>query len=386
MPDPLRHVSALAGEIGPRRATTEGEARAARYLVTAARQFTHQVWVEPFRAFATPVWPWLLVLGVATVGGVSIWWEPWLATALTMLAALGMVGQAVGWIELGRLFPHKESQNVVAVVPCMADLRARLVLVAHYDTARVDPRPIPARRLRTAFLTVAACLLVLPAVSLLALALPGSLWAWFSVGPVAGVALGAIHLLLRYRHGVDEPGVLNNGCSLAALLRTGEWIAQRPLLHTEVWTLFTGCREPGLVGMHAFLDRHGLLLADAHFVVLDRVIPGAVQYGLGEGLLRLLMTERRLPELLQAGAGQAVPGTYLAQRQTEATAALSRGFKAMALVTPVDQGDFLFPAPEGEARPEINPADLDRLAQLLVGLAEQVDGQVSLPEEVEANA
>lgn len=285
--DPLR---ALTEELADRRATTLGERRAARWLVSALRRQTHQVWQEPFRSFCSPRPVWALLLGLSMAGGVLIWAAPGVGLGITLLAALGFAGQALGWLELGWLFKLGESQNVVGVVPSRGEILARVVVVAHYDTGdRLWAGP--------AFLGLALAVMLLPLAAMGAAAMPGAMAKGLVLLPLTGVAVGLVALIQPGEHCANDAGV-------AAALAVGRG---EPLQHTEIWTLFTGSRAPGLVGMRAFLRRHGRLLADAHFVVLEEQQDG--------------------------------DGATLWQRRGEAAVIAERGHRAVALLT-VDPGDI----------------------------------------------
>jgi hypothetical protein len=90
--------------------------------------------------------------------------------------------------------------------------------------------------------------------------LPGPIWDGLLLIPLAVVATGLLALLRSDRQDGNAAGV-----AAALAVSRGE-----ALQHTEIWTLFTGSRVPGLVGLKAFLRRHGRLLEGAHFIVLEQ--------------------------------------------------------------------------------------------------------------------
>lgn len=289
MPDPLRHVRVLAEEIGPRAATSPGEARAARYIAEAARVYTHQVWLEPFRTFTTPRLPWLLIFGTCLLGVMLLPFN-WQASAVFVtVGAVGGLGQALHWIELGWLFPLRESQNVVAVVPSAAAIRRRLVLVTHVDS------------------------------------------------PIGG-----------------HPG--EGAAGPALVLAAGELLARAPLRHTEVWTVFTGSREPGMAGLHYLLQQYGHMLADADFVVLDRIRGGAPLFSLTEGRFPAHISDGDLAGYLRE---LGLAGVDLTGHETQASLLLDEGFRTVALLT-VGQG-------------QVSPRALHDLVRLLGALGGCLD-------------
>ncbi len=249
----MRHeLRTLTGELADRPATSVGEQQAARHLADALRRATQMVWQEPFASFCSPRPAWVIILAMSLLGGLLFWVLPWFSIAFSLLAALGFAAQAMGWLELGWLFPTGESQNVVGVIPARGEIRARLVILAHYDTGS----RVWAGR---SFLLIATLVMLLPLDAMLAAALSAKLWDALLILSLAGIALG----LWLVMHETAED---RNDAGVAVALTAGSGPS---LAHTEVWTVFTGSRVPGLVGMRAFLHRHGRLLADAHFVVLE---------------------------------------------------------------------------------------------------------------------
>ncbi|MFZ5825068.1 MAG: hypothetical protein ACOY94_12125 [Bacillota bacterium] len=249
MHDPL---STLAKELADRPAAKPGERRASRWLVEQLRRSTYQVWVEPFSSFHSSRPAWGMILGLSLVGGILLRPAPGLGLVLTLLGAVGFAAQSLGWLQLGWLFPRGESQNVVGVIPANDEIRQRVVVVAHYDTGeRLWAGP--------AFLTVAGAAMLLPPACVAALVLPGPLWDLLVLLPLTLMAAVLIALALPGRP-------YGNNAGVAVALAVGQ---SAPLKHTEVWTVFTGSRAPGLVGIQAFLLRHGRLLADGDFIVLE---------------------------------------------------------------------------------------------------------------------
>ena len=57
----MRHVVTLAQTIGPRPSTEEGEAVAARYVAEEMRTWADSVKTEPFAAFSSFYWRWMLI-------------------------------------------------------------------------------------------------------------------------------------------------------------------------------------------------------------------------------------------------------------------------------------------------------------------------------------
>ncbi|MDF2626182.1 MAG: hypothetical protein K0R39_13 [Symbiobacteriaceae bacterium] len=356
MPDPLRHVKALTEEIGARAAASPEEASAARYIAEAARAYTHQVWMEPFRTFASAGESHLLILAVSLAGGLLLLADFRVAAMVGTLAAVGICGQFFGWIELGWLFRRQESRNVVAVVPAVGAIRRRLVLVAHCDSPCGTPLPAWLARLSWGGVFGLALL------SALAAATGDMVWAWAAMLPGAFVAWSLVARGLGELRGAAASGD-GSAAGPALALAAGEALARAPLRHTEVWTVYTGSKEPGMVGLQVLLEQYGPLLADADFVVLDRIGGGEPVYTFSEGAFPVRYCDPDLVAYLaELGAHSPdlrLTGADLPGHHTQCSRLLEAGFRAVSLRT----------AGEGRA----SPRTLHDLVRLLRSLGELID-------------
>jgi hypothetical protein len=363
LPDPLRHVRALAEEIGPRAAAGPAEARAARYIAEAARGYTHQVWLEPFPTFVSAAAARLLVGGLSLCGGLLVWAAPEAAAAVSGVAAASLLGQALRWIELGWLFRRGKSQNVVTVVPSAGSIRRRLIIVAHYDSAAAPPLA-PA----VAWLTSAGVFL-LPVLLFGYLFSGAAVWQWLSLPLMALVAVG---ILLS--HGRQSTGGGESAAGVAVALAAGEALARVPLRHTEVWTVFTGAREPGMVGLRALLQRYSHMLKDADFLVLDRLGRGELIYSVTEGIFPMRACGGALLEALGEMAADhpewGLNGTCLKGLDTQSGLLLDSGYQAATLLT------------RAGGRPSLRT--LDTAVKVLRAVGDRIDRDACAEAEAEA--
>lgn len=337
MPDLLRHLRGLAGqEAGP-------------YIEAAARGYSHQVWVEPFRARLSGRWPWVIVLALGFAGGALAGWRADVALPISVLAVAGMAAQAGGWLHFGRLFTWRVGRNIVAIIPSADALHHRVVLIARWDTPRVSQRLswLTAGRewllLRIGGAAVAGTPFVL-ALERFGAAVPG--WALPLCVAVAGGA--SLLLSLRELGGRSAGEGPDNAGAVAVALHLGELLARGSIRHTEIWTVFTGCPDGGV---HDLLDRYGTLLADAHLFILDSAGGGPVRYQPEQGALgRVAGVVASLHPGVGAEGGHPAPGT-------EAHAALRRGYGALAISGGSSVEEWL------------------TMSGFLAGLVEQIDRQ-----------
>jgi len=258
---------------GHRGSASEGERRAAGYLVDELRALGLEAGLEPFAGPATHAWLLLLPVLTAALGLALLWVTPWAAILLGLLALVSLMLEGTTRAELlGRLVPRRPSQNVVARVPARGEPLRRLVVLAHYDTQRtgwifnegivhhvaplMDRSPGPLKS--PLFLPQLAMLMQVVA-GIVALVRPDS--AVVDVALVVGAVVYGITLalLLQWAFSPYGPGAADNASGTAAVLALVErWLAlgeERPE-DVELVALLTGCEETGLVGATAWVKAH----------------------------------------------------------------------------------------------------------------------------------
>jgi len=391
--DPMRHVVALAQHIGPRPSTGEGEAVAARYLAEEMRTWADNVRNEPFSAFTSFSWPWMLIYGAGLLAAALLWWWPPAALLLAVLAAWTYWQQAAGRIELGYAFPKRVSQNIIGLIRPSLARRRRLLLVAHFDSARSSLlwSPGQVRYFRGTFLLSAlATGLVLLATLLSNLGYVAAPlhWAWWP-GPVVwaivaapgGLDLLIALLVLIHREAFCQvtPGANDNASGVAAALAACEQLAAQRLEHTEVWCVGTGCEEVGMLGMRALLKAHRVDLSDAAIIVLDNLGKGQMKYTLGEGLLSVLPCDPRLVELA-GGVARRHPqwnlGTSVNRLlPTDMGPALLEGYPAIGLRAEDERGLLPNWHWQTDTVDNVEPANVGVAASFVVAMARALDAQ-----------
>lgn len=336
-----RHVRVLAGTIGPRGSATTAEERASRYIADELRRLCDEVRVERFRSPSAYAWAYALfyALGVLASGLACLVAAGWLPTGALVPAALVGTGACVLFYRenttsgsVAVLFRRHPSQNVVGILRPRGPVRRRAVLVAHYDSAKwglmFDPRRV--HRFRALFLGSAASLLAAPAIAASTLLSGRAELAWLALWPMAYLAGSALLLLHRELFATYVPGANDNASGVAAMLALAERFASLRPQGTELWFVATGCEEVGLVGMLAFLARHGEELRDADFLVLDNVGAGCPAYTLGEGMLRFHPSSPRLLAVARQVAREhpdwGVRGVRNTLMSTDALPAARRGY------------------------------------------------------------
>jgi hypothetical protein len=302
--DPLDHIRKLAEGIGPRPSTGKGEREAAAYIEQQLEKFGYTVKVENFRSVRSYSHTYILVFILAIAGFVA-------ATAfdngavgllLTGVAAVAFFGEATSTIHLANaLVPKGKSQNVVGRLGARDLPRRRLILTAHYDTARSglmwNPRLVG--NFRRIFLIQGLSMLALPVLVGVQAVTQESLFGYLAIPFVACIALALLLLLQReisYQH---VPGANDNASGVGVMLSIAEALGADAPSDTEVMVVATGCEEAGLVGMQKFIHAHKDDLERAWLINIDSVGAGDVRYTTAEGMLLRHKAGKALTEMAE---------------------------------------------------------------------------------------
>lgn len=335
------YVFHLARKIGPRGSTTEAEKRAAQFvwaeMVRFGIPFEWQTFISPTSAWR----PFSYIMGTAVFAAIL---AP-LANPITGVVA-GLLLLLLLWLMVRELnlkntllrpfLPHGKSQNVVARLAPTQTIKQRVVLVSHLDSHRTPYFHQSEERQHLFNLILILAFVGLPLNAFLfgLAAFTGWVWLHLLTIPFTLVHLSGLVITLRVDGTPYSPGANDNASAVGVVLTMAEWLAERPLDHTELWFLFSGCEEVGCYGMRAFLDEYGDQLGqDACFIDFEMVaqgIPGVLEK---EGIL----TQYRYDPALIKVAEEAAKAVWQpAFRKTggaygESVVTTQRGFRSVTL-------------------------------------------------------
>jgi hypothetical protein len=273
----LRHVVALAYNIGQRPAGHEPEARARTYIRQALQEIgITEVKTQPFQA--PDSWGYALGTPFAlSLAGILLGRLGRLGRVAG--AALGAAGAYLTWRAasglrqpLDRVGTQRPSANLIVRIPSEGRYRRTMVLLAHTDTNRHRNSFGPTRKAAVPATTTA----------LIGLQVAGAVAQVVGSGWLSGVAAAAqiagLGGILADEAGPFVDGANDNASAIACLLGIGAALQAQPLQHTEVWLVFTGAEEAGLVGTHVLLDEYGDQLRSAGFLDFEMVGSGDLAY------------------------------------------------------------------------------------------------------------
>jgi hypothetical protein len=272
----LKHIRALAVDIGPRGPTREGERRAAEYAQSQLAKLGLTPVFEQFHSARSIFHPHLLA-GVLMLMAFILF--PLGGRMTMILAALLSIFVVIcELLELGfvnnpfrMIMPKGESQNVFAMIPPAGEHKHDLVLVGHLDSQRT-PIIFSTHRWVVIYnvfiLVVFASFLMQILIYSIASIFPFS-WAWYASIPTAVCAILLSVMCLQAEATPFTAGANDNASAVGMVLTLAEKFSNQPLQHTRVFAVCTGCEEVQHYGMIDFYQRHLSDLKNPHALVFE---------------------------------------------------------------------------------------------------------------------
>ena len=246
-----------------RPSASEGERRAAEWLVKRFGELGAEARIEAEPAHGTYWWPLGIGAALGALGGIlGLRGRRVLGGALAGAAAAGMASDfPPGKRRLRRALPRRTTYNVVCELG-PADAERTVVVIAHHDAAHsglvFHPKiPDVANRLGMIERTDTSPPLMAPVVGGPVLAALGALSGsrpLAKLGILLGVGSAAAMAEIGLRGVV--PGANDNGTAVVSLLALAEELIAQPPEDLRVILLSVGSEESFSEGMKAFGERH----------------------------------------------------------------------------------------------------------------------------------
>jgi hypothetical protein len=279
-----------------RPSASEGERRAAEWLVGRFGELGVEARIEAEPAHGTYWWPLGLGAALGALGGIlSLRGRRLLGGALSGAAAVGMASDfPPGRRLLRRLLPRRTTYNVLCELgPSDAD--RTVVVIAHHDAAHsglvFHPElPKIADRLGLIERTDTSPALMVPVVGGPVLAAVGALTGrrlLAKLGVLLGLGSAAAMAEIGSRKVV--PGANDNGTAVVSLLALAERLSERPPESLRVILLSVGSEESFSEGIKAFGESHfpQLPRESTFFLCLESVGSPHLLVLRGEGFLKM---------------------------------------------------------------------------------------------------
>ena len=279
-----------------RPSASEGERRAAEWLVERFTELGAEARIEAEPAHGTYWWPLGIGAALGALGGIAaLRGRRLLGGALAGAAAAGMASDyPPGKRLLRRALPRRTTYNVVCELGA-ADAERTVVLIAHHDAAHsglvFHPQlPHIADRLGLIEHSDTSPPLMAPVVGGPVLAALGALMGsrlLAKLGVLFGLGSAAAMAEIGLREVV--PGANDNGTSVVALLALAERLIAEPPQGLRVILLSTGSEESFSEGMKAFGERHfpNLPRESTFFLCLESIGSPHLLVLRGEGFLKM---------------------------------------------------------------------------------------------------
>lgn len=382
--DPQDLVGHLAGTIGPRRATSLGEAQAAAYFDGRLRRAGLRVSVDTFEAPAGIGWDGVLI-GLLGLASVLLYY--WLPLPSLFLAGWNLGMAALAWWRPAAplLQRRRTSQNVIATRAVNRQPRWRVVLLAPLDSPPVGDRwrALLAARHQLAGRALASAALVVLALGALfgPLELRRALW-YLQFAPAAYLLLLGAAAIWQAR-APASPGAANHAGALAALLQSAEKLAN--LQQTELWAVGVGATD-GSCGLDDLLRRYPFDRAQTLFIGVESLGGGQPSYTTSSGVLRPAPADPLLLRLaMQASAADpqisATPHRYVAEPPLVQPLA-RHGLRTLTIIGLDAAGRPACRGSLADTPDQIDEQALDRSIRLVIDLVRRIDAS----EEVSQSA
>jgi len=279
-----------------RPSASEGERRAAEWLVERFAELEAEARIEAEPAHGTYWWPLGLGAALGALGGIlALRGRRLLGAAIGAGAAVGMASDfPPGKRHLRRFLPRRTTYNVVCELG-PAEAERTVVLIAHHDAAHsglvFHPElPNIADRLGMIERTDTSPALMAPVVGGPVLTALGALSGkrlLTKLGIFLGLGSAAAMAEIGARKVV--PGANDNGTAVVSLLALAEQLIERPPENLRVILLSVGSEESFSEGIKAYGERHfdELPRESTFFVCLESTGSPHLLVLRGEGFLKM---------------------------------------------------------------------------------------------------
>jgi hypothetical protein len=279
-----------------RPSASEGERRAAEWLVERFAELGAEARIEAEPAHGTYWWPLGIGAALGALGGIlALRGRRMLGGALASAAAAGMASDfPPGKRRLRKLLPRRTTCNVLCELG-PAEAERTIVLIAHHDAAHsglvFHPElPEIANRLGLIESSDTSPPLMAPVVGGPLLAALGALTGRRLLSKL-GVLLGLGSAAAMAEIGLRDvvPGANDNGTAVIALLALAERLLAEPTENLRVILLSVGSEESFSEGIKAFGERHfpDLSQESTFFLCLETLGSPHLLVLRGEGFLRM---------------------------------------------------------------------------------------------------
>jgi hypothetical protein len=394
--DGSHRVRHLTTSIGPRRATSLEEARAAAYVDGRLRRAGMKVSADPFLASASPppTAPLLSLAGI--LAALLVGWVVIPSLFLSLWLIVLTLFELAGFSLPMPLFRSRDSQNTVGTRASEKRPRWRVVLLAPLDTP--PPMQVGGSCVRQQQAMLIVRLIAAVSLAILALVflgqqehlLPASLSpGGLNIEGVLPLGQGVVVVLLLVSLLPRRPRrnpALGGAGGLAVLQAIAEQIPSTRSV--ELWGVGVGSSTTGSYGVRDLLNRYPFPRAETLFLTLECIDHGVPVCVSHEGAFRQWRADPLLLDLASRAQATIPAGdTAIQIRPYPAATTLAlplhrRGYRTLAILTDdvpsptspaspaARSANRQNPEPSGES---VSPTAIEHTVQLVVSIIRQLD-------------
>jgi hypothetical protein len=175
------------------------------------------------------------------------------------------------------------------------------------------------------------------------------------------------------------PGASTNASGVAAVLDVARRLEERAPENVDVWILFTGAKEGFMLGMRAWLDEHAdeLHRDRTWFVNVDTVGNGEPRHATAEGFALVYRHDRRLARACESLGSR----PFVWRLGTDGVIPAMRGYPSVTLCCLEPNGRLPNSHRPSDTVANVEPAALERAADLVEALVRRIDGAFAPSDE-----
>lgn len=332
-----------------RASATENEHRAAQHIYQLMRSIGLIAKIDEFKSQKRMTWELITILAFFLMNVFVYFNQPIVAIFLGLIGLILFWGHfTTRFRPLLSLFRISKSSNVIGKI-LNPDAPFKIILTAHYDTARSGPmwHPKQVSSFRFNFLLGLFLIIGLIALSILkAFHFTHTIFSIFII--FVGIFIAGQMAILIYSgiKGELVQGASDNASGVAVMLDLATRLKEINFPEFEFWFVATGSEETGAIGMSEFLKSNSeeIERSNSYFINFDNIGSGNLHYYTGEGMINLYRFSTELINAAKKTTAQKKYKSVTPERYrlayTDAIVPASRGFEAILFLATDDRGQI----------------------------------------------
>lgn len=277
----LSRIHYLTQELPHRGSTTLQEKKAANYACDQFKSYGYSPSVDEFYSATSAYYPALLFGAFSLVSVITYILFPSTLIGVTSITVITislvsiLTDASFGDNLFSFVLPKKPSQNIVAILKANQKVKNNLVIMAHIDSHRTPllfSSPFWVKVLKLLIPTGVGLSMFTIALIIISVFLPS----WFFVTKILLLLIslffgGLVVLMAQADLTPYTTGANDNASGVATLLQLSQELKHKPLLHTSIYFVVSGCEEVGSYGSRAFIKKYQQTIGNCFWFTIDGV-------------------------------------------------------------------------------------------------------------------